>query len=256
MSVQLLDKTRKIGRLLHNNNTSKVVFNDICRVLSQTLSSDVVVISRKGKVLGRFFDRDQRISLIDTEVGDFIDPELKERLLGVLSTNDNINLATLGFEKDEYSGYCAIIAPIEIAGERLGTVFAYRDFGSGGRYDIDDIILCEYGMTVVGLEMMRSLKEEDAFDARQREVARSSMTILSHSEQEAVIHILDALEGREGRLVTSKIADEAGLTRSVVVNAMRKMETAGIMETRSSGMKGTNIRIRNDKIFEEIESLR
>lgn len=27
-SVQLLDKTRKIGKLLHNNNSSKVVFND------------------------------------------------------------------------------------------------------------------------------------------------------------------------------------------------------------------------------------
>ena len=30
MSVQLLDKTRKINKLLHNNNSSKVVFNDIC----------------------------------------------------------------------------------------------------------------------------------------------------------------------------------------------------------------------------------
>ena len=33
MSVQLLDKTRKINKLLHNNNSSKVVFNDICAVL-------------------------------------------------------------------------------------------------------------------------------------------------------------------------------------------------------------------------------
>ena len=32
MSVQLLDKTRKINKLLHNNNSSKVVFNDICAV--------------------------------------------------------------------------------------------------------------------------------------------------------------------------------------------------------------------------------
>ena len=32
MSVQLLDKTRKINKLLHNNNSSKVVFNDICDV--------------------------------------------------------------------------------------------------------------------------------------------------------------------------------------------------------------------------------
>ena len=52
MSVQLLDKTRKIGKLLHNNNSNKVVFNDICKVLSEILESNILVISKKGKVLG------------------------------------------------------------------------------------------------------------------------------------------------------------------------------------------------------------
>ena len=52
MSVQLLDKTRKINKLLHNNNSSKVVFNDICEVLTEILSSNVLVVSKKGKVLG------------------------------------------------------------------------------------------------------------------------------------------------------------------------------------------------------------
>ena len=51
-SVQLLDKTRKIGKRLHNNNSGKVVFNDICDVLKEILVSNVLVISRKGKVLG------------------------------------------------------------------------------------------------------------------------------------------------------------------------------------------------------------
>ena len=52
MSVQLLDKTRKINKLLHNNNSSKVVFNDICAVLTEILDSNVLVVSKKGKVLG------------------------------------------------------------------------------------------------------------------------------------------------------------------------------------------------------------
>ncbi len=51
MGVQLLDKTRKINKLLHNNNSSKVVFNDICRVLTDILDSNAQVISKKGKVL-------------------------------------------------------------------------------------------------------------------------------------------------------------------------------------------------------------
>ncbi len=52
MSVQLLDKTRKINKLLHNNNSSKVVFNDICAVLTEILTSKCLVVSKKGKILG------------------------------------------------------------------------------------------------------------------------------------------------------------------------------------------------------------
>ena len=60
-SVQLLDKTRKIGKLLHNNNSSKVVFNDICSVLREILASNVLVISRKGKVLESEIFRERRL---------------------------------------------------------------------------------------------------------------------------------------------------------------------------------------------------
>ena len=52
MSVQLLDKTRKINKLLHNNHSHRVEFNDICAVLSGILESNILVISKKGKVLG------------------------------------------------------------------------------------------------------------------------------------------------------------------------------------------------------------
>ena len=69
---------------------------------------------------------------------------------------ENVNLETLGFGEDT-KPYRAIITPIDIAGERLGTLFEYR---SDKEYDIDDIILTEYGTTVVGLEMMRSVNEE------------------------------------------------------------------------------------------------
>ena len=147
-SVQLLDKTRKIGKLLHNNNSTKVVFNDICKVMKETLKSNVLVISRKGKILGIYGRKDRAIhELLSSDVGGHIDQLLNERLLGILSTKENVNLETLGFTSDGIRRYAATIAPIDIAGERLGTLFIYRQ---EDQYDIDDIILCEYGATVVG----------------------------------------------------------------------------------------------------------
>ena len=254
-SVQLLDKTRKIGKLLHNNNSSKVVFNDICAVMQEILDSNVLVISKKGKVLG--IDNTENVEviheLIKDKVGGFIDGMLNERMLAVLSTKENVNLETLGFEDTDVSKFTAIIAPIEIAGERLGTLFIYK---SGQMYDIDDIILCEYGSTVVGLEMLRAVNEENAEESRKVAVVKSAISTLSFSEMEAIVHIFDELNGMEGILVASKIADRVGITRSVIVNALRKFESAGVIESRSSGMEGTYIKVLNDVVFDEIDKLR
>ena len=254
-SVQLLDKTRKIGKLLHNNNSSKVVFNDICNVMQEILRSNVLVISRKGKVLG--VDNNEEVEviheLIRDKVGGFIDIMLNERMLSVLSTKENVNLETLGFENTDVKRFTAIIAPIEIAGERLGTLFVYK---AGELYDIDDIILCEYGSTVVGLEMLRAVNEESAEETRKRNVVKSAISTLSYSEMEAIVHIFDELNGMEGILVASKIADRVGITRSVIVNALRKFESAGVIESRSSGMKGTYIKVLNDLVFEQIDLIR
>ena len=253
-SVQLLDKTRKISKLLHNNSSHKVVFNDICNVLSETLSSNVLVLSKKGKVLGlSSCPQVEDINvLIQDKVGGFVDTMFNERLLNVLSTKENVNLETLGFDAPYEKKYQAITTPIDIAGERLGTLFMYK---VDSLYDIDDIILCEYGATVVGLEMMRSVNEETAEEDRKVHIVKSAIGTLSYSELEAIIHIFDELDGDEGILVASKIADKVGITRSVIVNALRKFESAGVIESRSSGMKGTYIKVLNDVAFVELKRI-
>ena len=255
MNVQLLDKTRKINNLLHNNSTSKVVFNDICEVLVGILDSNILVISKKGKVLGvgKNSKVDAITELINASVGGYIDDLLNERLLGVLSTKENVNLETLGFSAENVASYKAIITPIDIAGERLGTLFVYK---SDAQYEIDDIILCEYGVTVVGLEMLRAVNEESAEENRKVQIVKSAINTLSFSELEAIIHIFEEMDGKEGILVASKIADRVGITRSVIVNALRKFESAGVIESRSSGMKGTYIKVLNDVVFDELEEIK
>ena len=126
---------------------------------------------------------------------------------------------------------------------------------SNNSYEIDDIILCEYGTTVVGLEMMRSVNEENAEEVRKQQIVKSAISTLSSSELEAIKHIFEELDGKKGILVASKIADRVGITRSVIVNALRKFESAGVIESRSSGMKGTYIKVINEVVFEEIKKL-
>ena len=49
----------------------------------------------------------------------------------------------------------------------------------------------------------------------------------------------------EDVIVASKIAAKYKLTNSVIVSALKKMESAGILETKSLGMKGTYIKVVN-----------
>ena len=212
-------------------------------------------MSKKGKILGIGHCAGVELiqELIENKVGTLVDKMLNERMLNVLSTKENVNLQTLGFSPEVAKGYQAIVTPIDIAGERLGTLFMYKKEEA---YEIDDIILSEYGTTVVGLEMLRSVNEESAEEIRKEQIVQSAIGTLSFSELEAIIHIFDELEGKEGILVASKIADRVGITRSVIVNALRKFESAGVIESRSSGMKGTYIKVVNDVIFDELAAIK
>ena len=206
MSVQLLDKTRKINKLLHNNHSHRVEFNDICEVLCGILESNILVISQKGKILGAasYSGIDKIGELITADTGGFVDNMLNERLLGVLSTKENVNLLTLGFSGGSERKFKALIAPVDIAGERLGTLFIYKCVAD---YDIDDIILCEYGATVVGLEMMSSVNNENAEDERKKKIVKSAIKTLSASELQAVKAVFAHMDGMDGILVASRICN-------------------------------------------------
>ena len=104
--------------------------------------------------------------------------------------------------------------------------------------------------------MMRSVNEENEEEKRKVAIVRSAINTLSYSELEAILHIFDELDGNEGILVASRIADRVGITRSVIVNALRKFESAGVIESRSSGMKGSYIKVVNDVVFDELDRIR
>ena len=132
------------------------------------------------------------------------------------------------------------IVPIIGGGDRLGTLILSR---LAEQFNDDDLILAEYGATVVGMEILHEKAEEIEEEARSKAVVQMAISSLSYSELEAIEHIFEELNGTEGLLVASKIADRVGITRSVIVNALRKLESAGVIESRSLGMKGTYIKV-------------
>lgn len=52
MGESLLQKTRRLNRLLQNTGTKPVSFSEVTKTLSEVLEANVYIASRKGKVLG------------------------------------------------------------------------------------------------------------------------------------------------------------------------------------------------------------
>lgn len=257
--MSLLEKTRMLNKILQKTGTEPVDFGDISKILSEVIESNVYVISRKGKILGynlfSGFECDNMKKDIIQEMR--FPEEYNNQLLTIDETRSNVE-STENCVFDEGSE-CLIsdrkttIVPIMGSRERLGTLLLSRfdrDFGE------EDLVLAEHAATIVGLEILRSKHEDMENEARKKAVVQLAIGTLSYSELEAVEHIFNELDGTEGLLVASKIADKVGITRSVIVNALRKFESAGVIESRSLGMKGTHIKILNDKLMEELKKIR
>src|SRR5699024_2193536 len=130
---------------------------------------------------------------------------------------------------------------------RLGTLILGR---IGSIFQDEDLILGEHAATIVGIEMLYSQNRRAEAVNRRKRNAELTVQTLSYSELKAVTAVFEKLEGKEeGILTATSIADEISITRSVVVNAIRKLESGRIIQSRSLGMKGTFIKVLNTDFF-------
>ncbi|AIM17695.1 MULTISPECIES: GTP-sensing pleiotropic transcriptional regulator CodY [Neobacillus] len=257
--MDLLSKTRRINALLQKSAGKPVNFREMADTLSEIIESNIYIVSRRGKLLGFSIYQqieNERMKKMFEERR--FPEEYTKSLFNITETSSNLDIESqyTAFpveNRDLFREGLTTIVPIIGGGERLGTLILAR---LHEKFHDDDLLLAEYGATVVGMEILREKSEEIEEEARSKAVVQMAISSLSYSELEAIEHIFEELNGNEGLLVASKIADRVGITRSVIVNALRKLESAGVIESRSLGMKGTYIKVLNDKFLVELEKLK
>ncbi|MDV2580593.1 GTP-sensing pleiotropic transcriptional regulator CodY [Alkalibacillus haloalkaliphilus] len=256
--MNLLERTRVINAMLQKTQGKAVNFNDMSGTLRDVIEANTFVLSRKGKLLGfavkQEIENERMKSMLEERQ---FPEEYTNNLFNINETTANIDINSeyTAFpveNKELFQNGLTTITPIIGGGERLGTLILSRIEES---FDNDDLLLAEYGATVVGMEILHQKTEQIEEEARSKAVVQMAINSLSYSELEAIEHIFNELDGNEGLLVASKVADRVGITRSVIVNALRKLESAGVIESRSLGMKGTYIKVLNNKFLVELEKI-
>lgn len=256
---KLIERTRRINSLLQRTAGQPVNYGELAEALQTVTHASVYISDRKGALLGHAHSEDGPCPVIASAVDAGAWPnDFNRRLLradqsvAALPADERLTAAVDGRLVATAEEVMAVV-PIFGAGQRLGTVVLGRRSGAFGD---DDLVLAELGATAAAMELGRTRASEKEAEARLQSAVQVAVSTLSYSELEAVQHIFDELNGREGLVVASKIADRVGITRSVIVNALRKFESAGVIESRSLGMKGTHIRVLNEHLLDELKRRR
>ncbi len=254
----LLEKSRAVNKILQKIGGKPVDFFEMADVLANNLECSVFIVGRRGQIGGYAFVEDATCVEIEELMShsERFPESFNQEFLNVTETMTNIILEDgrrCVFNPDNVTCDCSkriwSITPVFGSARRIGTLILMRE---NQEFTDEDIVLAEYGAIVVANEIMRMRSDRLEEKARKKASVQIALATLSYSEKEAIDHIMAELDGPEGLLVASRIADKVGITRSVIVSALRKFESAGVIESRSLGMKGTYIKVLNDYLLEEL----
>lgn len=257
MDLNLIKQLKKLGSILKNSTDYRLIFESFIEGVSNIFEADVAFIDLKGCILKEVNKSVPSFGIKNRLTDEVrIEAQLISQLNNVNDYKINItldNLYTTVIDKYILKNSFGIFLPIFIASEKLGNFMIYKK-GSKFLHDVEPV--CEYISAVLGILTANNRNTENAEEERKISTIKSAIATLSYSELEAILNIFDELDGEEGLLVASKVADKAGITRSVIVNALRKFESAGVIESRSLGMKGTHIRVLNKYLIEELNKFK
>ena len=231
---------KKLGNFLKSSSDETKLLENFIYEISKVLNSDITFIDTKGKIITEINEQMGSIGLKDDLTDEImLEAQAIGQITGIISTID----------KSIVSNFYSLFLPIFISNKKFGVIIIYRE---NEKFDDSIEIVCEYISSIISILIATSNNSKNIEEERQKSIIKSSIGTLSYSELEAILNIFQELDKDEGIIIARNIADKAGITRSVIVNALRKFESSEIIESRSLGMKGTYIKVLNKYLFSEL----
>ncbi len=238
----MLERMKQYLQLLQQM-TADVDFNELCEAFRSGMpGSSVYILGRKGNVLG--YSLEEGFDSMPFDSGWIFTGVASDDIQSLANRVADISV------QEGDNGESIMVSPIIGGDERVGSILCVR---RAAEFSAQDQDVARIASITLGMIISRVIHDRQEDKAAQTRSARSAINSLSYSEIIAMQKIFEELNGDEGLLVASRIADEAEITRSVIVNALRKLASANVIESRSLGMKGTYLRVLNPEIRKEFE---
>ena len=242
----LLKKTRRVGRAFQSKQEGEPLnYYHLAEMLSEFSTANVYIVDKSGYLMGYHWLPDYTSKALSESFRDGVMPDEF-----VVRMNRCRPLFDDDYEGEKPEKHLMYVPVIGAGAERLATIMLVREEFP---FNVEDVLLAEYLGMLAGIEILNERAKVLEATARNRMSVQLAMRALSYSELESMKHIIAELKGPEGVAIASRVADRVGVTRSVIVNALRKLESAGLIESRSLGMKGTYIKILSPYLLEYLD---
>lgn len=253
--MDLLKKMRTLNWLLQKTSEGTTTFVEWCEVLNSIMNADVYIVERKGEIRASYVESQKKSNPdYNNHRGVTITEKQNEALMNMEGTSV---IATLE-ESGEILSEGALdlkennlIVPIMQGGRRGGSLVYSRD----EEFSEEDIVVAESSASILGIDIERWQNRNIEASLRKKAVAQIAIGMLTLTELEAVQEIFREIPADDGLVVADKIAAKTGIEKSVIMAGLKKLEISGVIESKTLGMKGTYIKVLNDRLKGEMERL-
>ncbi|HBL36863.1 MAG TPA: GTP-sensing pleiotropic transcriptional regulator CodY [Firmicutes bacterium] len=244
-----LEEIRRMRALVEKKDSTEDL-TTAARTLGEILHGNIYLIENDGEIMAAYCGEGEDCSKGKEPLK--LNPQFQQRLAFIFQPAIDLPLEVCLFSEENCfpPDVLMTIYPLQVDGDRVGNLLITKK----EKIKEEELLLAETAALVSGVLLKaRTAGKQDA-DLQLKTNVKIALDSLSYSELEAMVNVFKELGGEEGFLVASKIADRIGITRSVIVNAMRKLESAGVVESRSLGMKGTYMKVKNPYFLDELNN--
>lgn len=258
--VDIVRQIQKLNQILYNSMENAVTLSQFCQQLSKVLQTNIYFFYPNGNIFCYATSEEYPCAYTELSMQSSVLPErYKSFFDGVERSVFNVyegkpqctykDIGSCVYGERYYS-----IVPIHYyasTAEKAGMLMVRY----GAPFENDEIVLCEYASIVASMVLFYSAQSTINENALQKAASLLAVSSLSEGETKAACIILDQIDRDtdEGTVVLAKITAKAFVAQSVASSALKKLESAGVIITKSYGVKGKYIKIRNTYLRSQLK---
>lgn len=251
----LIEKIRKLNSIFTQSSVTFMPLNALCQQLCNIIECNIYVFDENAYIFAysvaeAFSCAYTERSLENRVLPGYYMEQFLEKENGVQAMYEPHPQCTFSHvEECQFRDRYYSLYPIYFNFRKVAGMLMIR---YGENFSESDNILCEYTRAIISLEMIRQAQDNLQQQSLEIAAAQLAVNFLTFSERKAVKAVLKQLPQDDGTIFLNVVAAQSYSSQSTVTSALKKLEGAGTITTKTQGVKGKYVKITNPHLRDMI----